>query len=322
VTAVPSEPGPVAGLHAVGLTRRYGRQPVVDDVTFHVRPGQVVGFLGPNGAGKSTTLRMLCGLGVPDAGSALVDGVPVRRLPNAGRVLGVLLDASALHAGRTVRENLALVAQTIGVPADEAAATLEAVGLDAVARRRAGALSLGMRQRLGLALALVGRPRYLVLDEPLNGLDTEGIRWVKDLVRRFADGGGGVLVSSHLMGEIATLVDRVVIIDRGRVVRDTRLRDVLTLEGSTRCRSTDDLRLRDELERAGVRVRLEGDGLLVDAPTLRVGQVASEAGVVLVELRVVVRDLADAVIEMTRGEFSAQRMPDLAQLGGSLQEPR
>ncbi|MCC2315301.1 ABC transporter ATP-binding protein [Cellulomonas xiejunii] len=303
------------GLHASGLTRRYGSRTVVDDVSFEVLPGQVVGFLGPNGAGKSTTLRMLCGLGRPDAGVALVDGTPVHRLPNAGRVIGVLLDASAVHRGRTVQENLSLVAQTIGAPRDRVPVMLEAVGLGAVARRRSGALSLGMRQRLALAVALVGRPRYLVLDEPLNGLDTEGISWVKDVVRGFAADGGGVLVSSHLMAEVSTLVERVVVIDRGRIVQDAPLAHVVMSTETALCRSTDDEQLLTALLAAGVEARAEGGALVAHASTRRIGEIAAATGAVLVELRPTSRELADAVLELTEGEFRARRGLDLASWG-------
>jgi ABC-2 type transport system ATP-binding protein len=180
------------------LSKRYGRHPAVDDVSFTCRPGTVTGFLGPNGAGKSTTMRMICGLTPPTAGIATVDGLPYRRLANPGRRIGVLLDASAQHAGRTGREVLTLAALTMGVDRRRVGETLHRVGLDATAaRRRVRAYSLGMRQRLGIACALLGDPSVLILDEPANGLDPEGIFWMRGLLRDFADRGGTVLLSSH-----------------------------------------------------------------------------------------------------------------------------
>ena len=203
---------------ATGLTRRYGATTVVDDVSFTCPPGTVTGFLGPNGAGKSTTLRMVCGLGRPDAGEATVAGVPFRSLPNPGRVVGVMLDASAQHGGRTGRETLRVSADTMGVDRGRVDEMLALVDLDgAAAGKRVGRYSLGMRQRLGLAQALLGDPDVLVLDEPANGLDPDGIRWMRGLLRRFADGGGTVLLSSHLLGEVAAVADRLVVIAGGTV---------------------------------------------------------------------------------------------------------
>ena len=200
------------------LTKRYGSTTVVDDVSFTCPPGTVTGFLGPNGAGKSTTLRMVCGLSTPDGGAATVAGLPFRRLPNPGRVVGVMLDASAQHGGRTAQETLRLSAETIGVDLARVAEMLELVGLDpSAARKRVGRYSLGMRQRLGLAQALLGDPDVLVLDEPANGLDPDGIRWMRGLLRQFADGGGTVLLSSHLLGEVAAVADRLVVIAGGTV---------------------------------------------------------------------------------------------------------
>ncbi|WP_380164138.1 ABC transporter ATP-binding protein [Jannaschia sp. R86511] len=206
-------------IEASNLTKHFGSTPVVHDVSFSCPPGTVTGFLGPNGAGKTTTLRMLTGLSPIDSGTATVAGVPFRRLPNPGRVVGVMLDASAQHAGRTGRETLRLGAQVLGVPTDRAEELLELVGLAGpAATRRVGKYSLGMRQRLGLAFALLGDPDVLILDEPANGLDPQGIRWMRGLVRQFADAGGTVLLSSHLLGEIAAVADRLVVIGGGRVV--------------------------------------------------------------------------------------------------------
>ncbi|GFJ83091.1 hypothetical protein Phou_072710 [Phytohabitans houttuyneae] len=195
------------------LTKRYGTHTAVDDVSFRCETGTVTGFLGPNGAGKSTTMRMICGLTPPTGGAASVDGVPYRRLPNPGRRVGVLLDASAQHPGRTGRETLSLAAHVMGVDRGRVDALLDLVGLDAKAgRKRVRQYSLGMRQRLGLAHALLGDPRVLILDEPANGLDPEGIFWMRGVLRDFADRGGTVLLSSHLLREVEAVADRLVVI--------------------------------------------------------------------------------------------------------------
>jgi len=200
------------------LSKRFGTVAVVDDVSFSCPPGTVTGFLGPNGAGKSTTLRMVCGLSTPDSGEATVAGMPFRRIANPGRVVGVMLDASAQHGGRTGRETLRVSADVMGVPRTRVQEMLDLVGLDEpAARKRVGRYSLGMRQRLGLAQALLGDPDVLVLDEPGNGLDPDGIRWLRGLLRQFADGGGTVLLSSHLLGEVAAVADRLVVIAGGTV---------------------------------------------------------------------------------------------------------
>ena len=204
---------------ATDLTKRYGATHAVSDVSFTCPPGTVTGFLGPNGSGKSTTLRMVCGLSRPDEGSATVAGLPYTRLPNPGRVVGVMLDATAQHNGRTGRETLRLGASVLGVPRNRVDELLELVDLaGAPAGKRVGTYSLGMRQRLGIAHALLGAPDVLVLDEPANGLDPQGIRWMRGLLRRFADSGGTVLLSSHLLGEVAAVADRLVVIGGGRVV--------------------------------------------------------------------------------------------------------
>src|SRR5438874_2274632 len=201
-----------------GLTKRLGGRTVVSDVTFRCEPGTVTGFLGPNGAGKTTTMRMLVGLAGPDSGHAQVLGGRYRDLPNPGRRVGILLDASAQHAGRRGREALAVSAHTMGVPAQRVDALLELVGLDeTAARRRVGKYSLGMRQRLGFAHALLGDPEVLILDEPANGLDPEGMRWMRGLLRGFADRGGTVLLSSHLLAEVEAVADRMMIIGGGRI---------------------------------------------------------------------------------------------------------
>jgi ABC-2 type transport system ATP-binding protein len=219
---------PPAAIEVAGLSKSYGRQQVVTDVSFTVRPGSVTGFLGPNGAGKSTTLRMLVGLATPSAGRVTVLGGPYAALPNPGRRVGVLLDASAQHSGRSGREALALGALVMGLPDRRADEMLDRVGLTtAEGRRRTGAYSLGMRQRLGIAHALLGDPEVLILDEPANGLDPAGIHWMRTLIRDFADRGGAVLLSSHLLREIEVIADHLVVIGGGRVLADGRREQLL-----------------------------------------------------------------------------------------------
>ena len=212
---------PPAAIEVAGLSKSYGRQQVVAGVSFTVRPGSVTGFLGPNGAGKSTTLRILVGLASARSGRACVLGGPYAALPNPGLRVGVLLDASAQHNGRSGREALALSALVMGLPAGRADEMLERVGLSQTeGRRRIGNYSLGMRQRLGIAHALLGDPDLLILDEPANGLDPAGIHWMRTLLRGFADRGGAVLLSSHLLREIEVIADHLVIIGGGRVLAD------------------------------------------------------------------------------------------------------
>ncbi|MEH1097834.1 ABC transporter ATP-binding protein [Micromonospora sp. CPCC 205561] len=267
------------------LTKRYGRHTAVDDVSFRCEPGTVTGFLGPNGAGKSTTMRMICGLTPPSGGGATVGGRPYRELPNPGREVGVLLDASAQHAGRTGREALAVAAATMGVDRREVAARLDLVGLNEVAaKRRVRAYSLGMRQRLGLAHALLGDPRVLILDEPANGLDPEGIFWMRGLLRDFADRGGTVLLSSHLLREVEAVADRLVVIGGGRIVAQGEKHELLA-GGGTLVRARDTAALRGALDRARLAVTDGTDGLLVHAEAEAVGQVAADAGIALTELR-------------------------------------
>lgn len=215
-------------INVAHLTKRFGALTAVDDVSFAVPPGSVTGFLGPNGAGKSTTLRCLIGLSRPDAGTVTVLGRPYARLDNPGASVGVLLDASAQHAGRTGREVLTLGTRTLGVPDARVAEVLDLVQLTpAEARRRVGTYSLGMRQRLGIAHALLGSPEVLVLDEPANGLDPQGIVWMRVLLRRFADAGGAVLLSSHLLHEVEQVADHLVLIGNGRVVAQGPASDLL-----------------------------------------------------------------------------------------------
>src|SRR4051794_28527998 len=280
-----------AGHESVGmiqtdaLTKRLGGRSVVSDVTFRCEPGTVTGFLGPNGAGKTTTMRMLVGLSEPDSGEARILGGRYPDLPNPGRRVGILLDASAQHAGRRGREALALSAHTMGVPAQRVEALLELVGLDeTAARRRVGKYSLGMRQRLGLAHALLGGPEVLILDEPANGLDPEGMRWMRGLLRTFADRGGTVLLSSHLLAEVEAVADRMMIISGGRIqVQGSR--DELLTQSGTIVEASDLAGLDAALERAGLATHLtDGDQRLVEAEPEVVARAALAGGVVLQRL--------------------------------------
>ncbi|ROQ37378.1 ABC-2 type transport system ATP-binding protein [Frondihabitans sp. PhB188] len=210
----------VVGLTVAGLQKAYSGAPAVNGVSFDCAPSSVTAFLGPNGSGKSTTLRMITGLSRPDRGSSTFDGSTIAELENAGSTVGVLLDASAHHGGRSVKETVALACIVMGAPRSRAEECIEFVGLTTASKRRVGALSLGMRQRLGLAIALIGDPRYLILDEPANGLDPEGIHWMNQFLREFADRGGTVLLSSHHLNDIEAVADHFVIIDKGRVTAD------------------------------------------------------------------------------------------------------
>ncbi|HEY0905370.1 MAG TPA: ATP-binding cassette domain-containing protein [Marmoricola sp.] len=268
------------------LTVRYGAFTAVDDVSFTARPGRVTGFLGPNGAGKSTTMRVMVGLTRPTGGGALISGRPFADLPNPGLEVGVLLDASAQHAGRTGRETITLAQKTMGLPAAQVDQMLHRVSLtSSEADRRVRHYSLGMRQRLGIATALIGDPEVLILDEPANGLDPAGIRWMRDLLREYADKGGTVLLSSHLLHEIEVIADDLVVIGNGKIVAQGTKAELLEAAGTV-VRTDRPLPLVTALEQAGVTVTLTPDGTLrTDADPAQVGRVALAAGIALTELR-------------------------------------
>ncbi|MDF9716392.1 ATP-binding cassette domain-containing protein [Nocardioides sp. ChNu-153] len=270
-----------------GLTKVYGGFTAVDDVSFVARPGEVTGFLGPNGAGKTTTMRILAGLTRADRGVATIGGHDYRQIPNPGRHVGILLDASAQHAGRTGREVLTLGAKTMGLPASRVDEMLELVSLtDAESKRRIRNYSLGMRQRLGIAHALLGDPQVLILDEPANGLDPAGIRWMRGLLRGYAERGGAVLLSSHLLHEVEQIADTMLVIGHGRIVASGTKAELLTSTGAF-VRSVDDARLAPALQAKGVTVRPDGKGLgiVVDAEPQVIGETSLETGVALLELR-------------------------------------
>ncbi|MEV5000408.1 ABC transporter ATP-binding protein [Nocardioides sp. LML1-1-1.1] len=267
------------------LTKSYRGVTVVDDVTFTARPGRVTGFLGPNGAGKSTTLRVLVGLSQATSGHAEVLGGRYADLPNPGLEVGVLLDASAQHAGRTGREVLTIAARTMGLPASRVPAMLGRVALsEREGERRIRDYSLGMRQRLGIATALLGDPEVLILDEPANGLDPAGIRWMRDLLRDFADQGGTVLLSSHLLHEIEVVADDIVVIGNGRIVAAGTKQDLLSTAGTV-VSSDDDTALARALADAGVEAAPSSGALHTSADPGQVGRIALAAGVALTELR-------------------------------------
>jgi ABC-2 type transport system ATP-binding protein len=272
-------------IESQGLTKRLGGRTVLHDVSFVCEPGTVTGFLGPNGAGKTTTMRLLCGLSSPDAGRATVLDERYQDIPNPGHRVGILLDAGAQHGGRRGREALAVSAQMMGVDQRRADELLERVGLDRhAARKRVRQYSLGMRQRLGIAHALLGDPEVLILDEPANGLDPEGMRWMRGLLRDFADRGGTVLLSSHLLREVEAIADRLVIIGAGRIVAQGS-RDELLAGAGTLVEATDEAALVGALNAAGLTVHAaDGGGLLVDATPEEVGRVALDGGVALTRL--------------------------------------
>ena len=285
------------------LSKRFGKTQAVAGLSFRVEPGTITGFLGPNGAGKSTTLRSILGLVHPDAGRAVVLGVPYRRLDRPLHRVGAVLEASEVHPGRTGRNHLRVLATSAGLPRSRVDEVLTLVELTAGGRRRVKGYSLGMRQRLGLAAAMLGDPEVLVLDEPANGLDPAGIRWLRDLLRALAAQGRTILVSSHVLAEVAQTVDRVVIIHRGRLIQQASIAEVLAgAQGATRVRTPDAARLRELLAADGVEVN-DADGvLLVDLPPERVGEIAAQHGVVLHELTVERATLEEVFLELTGGE--------------------
>jgi ABC-2 type transport system ATP-binding protein len=294
-------------IKAQNLTKSFGAQTAVNDVSFRAEPGTVTGFLGANGAGKTTTLRMLAGLSEPDAGEALVLGGRYRDLPNPGRRIGILLDASAQHGGRRGREALGVSAQLMGVDEHRVDALLDLVGLDrSAARKRIRHYSLGMRQRLGIAHALLGDPQVLILDEPANGLDPPGMRWMRELLRDFADRGGTVLLSSHLLREVEALADRLVIIDHGRIVAQGTRAELLARSG-TLVEADDEAALLAALASAGLASRPAPDGgFVVDAEPGTVGRVTLAGGVALNSLgRSAGLGLEQLFFDLTAGDESA-----------------
>ena len=289
-------------IEVTDLRKRYRKATAVDGLTFKIREGRVTGFLGPNGAGKTTTLRILLGLVLPTSGRATIDGRRYRALDDPVRRVGAVLEATNYHPKRSGRSHLRMLAAAAGVPEQRVDELLGFVGLANVARRRVGGYSLGMRQRLSVAGALLGDPQLLVLDEPANGLDPEGIRWLRDFLQDFVAGGKTVFISSHVLAEMQQLADEVVIIHHGRLVAHQTV-DELTARavGGTRVRSPQAAALRDALVREGVEANMEADRVTTTAPTERVGEIAAANGIVLHELTAEATTLEEAFLELTSG---------------------
>jgi len=298
---------------ARNLTKHYGEKLAVDDLSFEVQPGRVTGFLGPNGAGKSTTMRMIMGLDAPDRGSVTVYGRPYHGLGWPLREVGALLEAGSIHPGRSAYAHLWMLARTNSIPKARVEEVLEIVGLSPVAHQRAGQFSLGMGQRLGIAGALLGDPGVLLFDEPVNGLDTDGIRWVRQLLRGLAADGRTVFVSSHLMSELAQTVDHVVVIGRGRLIAEMPIAEFTSrnARGSVRVRSPQLDHLRPALEEAGASLTAEPDGSLLvrDLAAEKIGELAWQKSILLYELAPQSASLEEAFIESTEGnlEFRGDR---------------
>ncbi|MFK0181978.1 ABC transporter ATP-binding protein [Streptomyces xanthochromogenes] len=297
-------------IEAVGLTKRYGAKTAVHNLSFQVRPGTVTGFLGPNGSGKSTTMRMILGLDQPTAGHVTIGGHPFRELPNAPRQVGALLDAKAVHGGRSARNHLLSLAQLAGIPARRVDEVLGVVGLQQVAKQRSKGFSLGMGQRLGIAAALLGDPQVLLFDEPVNGLDPEGILWVRNLMKQLAAEGRTVFVSSHLMSEMALTAEHLIVIGRGQLLADMSVTDFISHNSAdfarVRTPGTEPAqreKLTAALTEAGGQVLPEPDGALrvTGLPLPRISDVAHEADVRLWELSPHQASLEEAYMRLTQG---------------------
>ncbi|WP_028813191.1 ABC transporter ATP-binding protein [Streptomyces flavidovirens] len=315
-------------IEAVGLTKRYGAKTAVYNLSFQVRPGTVTGFLGPNGSGKSTTMRMILGLDEPTAGHVTIGGHPFRQLPNAPRQVGALLDAKAVHGGRSARSHLLSLAQLSGIPAQRVDEVLGVVGLQDVARRRSKGFSLGMGQRLGIAAALLGDPQVLLFDEPVNGLDPEGILWVRNLMKSLAAEGRTVFVSSHLMSEMAVTADHLIVIGRGQLLSDMSVKDFISANSAdfarVRTPQTEPQqreKLSSVLTEAGGHVMTEQDGAMrvTGLPLPRISDLAHDADVRLWELSPHQASLEEAYMRMTQGAVDYRSTAD--QLAG-FQQPQ
>lgn len=306
-------------IEAVGLTKRYGAKTAVYNLSFQVKPGTVTGFLGPNGSGKSTTMRMILGLDQPTAGHVTVGGHPFRQLPNAPRQVGALLDAKAVHGGRSARNHLLSLAQLSGIPAARVDEVLGVVGLQDVARRRSNGYSLGMGQRLGIAAALLGDPQVLLFDEPVNGLDPEGILWVRNLMKQLAAEGRTVFVSSHLMSEMAVTAEHLIVIGRGQLLSDMSVKDFISHNSADFARirpaptaPEDREKLIVALGEAGGQVLSEPDGALrvTGLPLPRISDLAHESDVRLWELSPHQASLEEAYMRLTQGAVDYRSTAD------------
>ncbi|MDX6402079.1 MAG: type transport system ATP-binding protein [Gaiellaceae bacterium] len=290
-------------IEVVDLRKRYRNNAAVDGLTFTVRDGSITGFLGPNGAGKTTTLRILLGLVHPTSGKATIDGRRYRDLERPVARVGAVLEASNYHPKRSARNHLRMLAAAAAIPDKRVDELIEFVGLGNAARRAVGGYSLGMRQRVGVAGALLGDPNVLVLDEPANGLDPEGIRWLRDFLRTFAGDGKTVFISSHVLGEMQQLVDEVVIIHHGRLIALGPVSELTArAAGGTRVRSPQAAALHDALVQAGFQGTVEGDQVATSAPAERVGELAAANGIVLHELIADATSLEEAFLELTGGD--------------------
>ena len=292
------------------LTKRYGEKLAVDNLSFTVEAGRVTGFLGPNGAGKSTTMRLILGLDYPESGTATINGRPYHDLANPLTTVGALLEAKSVHPGRSARNHLLFLAQSQGLPRTRVDEVLDLVGLREVANQRAGSFSLGMSQRLGVAVAMLGDPEILLLDEPVNGLDPEGVLWIRNLMKALAAEGRTILVSSHLMNEMAVTADHLIVIGRGKLITESSTEDVIarSTDQSVRVRTPDADRLAELITAAGGKVvrgaPAEGAGLLTvtGLPASRIGEMAASGGVVLHELTPMA-SLEEAFMELTSGSL-------------------
>jgi ABC-2 type transport system ATP-binding protein len=308
-------------IEARGLTKRYGDKLAVDDLTFTVRPGIVTGFLGPNGSGKSTTMRMLLGLDAPNQGAATIDGRSYASLPAPLCEVGALLEAKAIHTGRSARNHLLALAATTGIPSRRVEEVIDLVGLGEVAGKRAGGFSLGMGQRLGIASALLGDPATLILDEPVNGLDPEGILWIRNLLKGLAAEGRTIFVSSHLMSEMALTASHLIVIGRGRLIADVSVEELMHMGARDRVkvRTGEAGRLRDLLAGDGVVVTGKGSDELEVAgvDSGQIGLIAARAGIALVELTPEHASLEEAFMDITRGavEFMTPQSHDRELVG-------
>jgi ABC-2 type transport system ATP-binding protein len=310
-------------IEARDLTKRFGDTVAVDHLSFMVQPGRVTGFLGPNGAGKSTTMRLILGLDRPTNGQTTIFGKPYSQLTNPLLTVGALLEAKSVHTGRSARNHLLFLAQTQGLPASRVDAVLELVGLRAVAGKRAGGYSLGMSQRLGVAAAMLGNPQVLLLDEPVNGLDPEGVLWIRNLMKQLASEGRTILVSSHLMNEMAVTADHLIVIGRGKLLADAPTEEVIARGSghSVRVRTPDPDRLIAVISAEGGRVvpDVTGNGsanpaaapagsqatvlTVTGIPAARIGELAASSSIVLHELTPQLASLEDAFLELTAGSL-------------------
>jgi ABC-2 type transport system ATP-binding protein len=317
-------------IEARELTKSYGGKVAVDHLSFTVQPGRVTGFLGPNGAGKSTTMRLILGLDRPQSGTATIEGKSYTDLADPLRTVGALLEAKSVHPGRSARNHLLFLAQSQGLPARRVGEVLDLVGLSEVAGKRAGGFSLGMSQRLGIAAAMLGDPRVLLLDEPVNGLDPEGVLWIRNLMKHLAGEGRTIFVSSHLMNEMAVTADHLIVIGRGRLIADSATADVIarSSEQSVRVKTPDAARLTPLIEAEGGKVTpadaATGTGgvptlIVTGMPAQRIGELAAQSSVVLHELSPQLASLEEAFMELTADslEFGHHGPAAAAAAGGS-----